>query len=206
MPDFLPSGFVEVSLPPTLMSPTSREKCNPCLLGNLISLVVPVATLICAGCAGVSHRAIDDSRADSQARGFRYYDASLYMLVQTDNQGGLVSTLKWLPDQTKLRQARPYKFLAKNESTFEFKDGVLAKSDSIGDGTIIPKAFISAAEKVISAGIKGGANLEDTDRAKTTPAPDSAPRIYLFKIIQVDGEYLLVGDEGYRPVYKTISQ
>ena len=65
----------------------------------------------------MSHRAIETARQDQSARGFRYYDSSLYLLVQTNNDGGLVSKLEWLPDQTKLRQAKPYKFLAKNETT-----------------------------------------------------------------------------------------
>jgi hypothetical protein len=163
----------------------------------MLALCIPLGW---CGCAGVSHRSIDDLRADRAARGFRYYEASPYLLVQTDNAGGLKSELKWLPDRTKLRQATPYKFLAKNEATFEFANGVLSKSDSVGDGTAIPNAFIQAAEKVASAAIKAGA-LDDP-RANADVQP-TAPRVYLFKIVKLDGAWTLLGASGIEPLYQT---
>jgi hypothetical protein len=147
-------------------------------------------------CAGVSHRDVLD---DSSARGFRYYDSSPYLLVQTDNKGGLTSSISYLPDLTKLRQANPYKFLAKNDSTFQLTNGILTNSDNVGDGTAIPKAFIDAAERVASAAIKANA---DEPRKRTASEPDTAPRVYLFKIVKTDGEWTLLGAQGPTPLYK----
>jgi hypothetical protein len=156
-----------------------------------------------AGCAGVSHRSIASKDADLHARGFRYYDAAPYLLVQTNGTGGLTTELKWLPDRSKLRQATPYQFLAKNDSTFTFTGGVLTGSDSVGDGTAIPKAFIEAAEKTISAGLKAGL-FDDPSAPKTRSIPRYAPRVYLFKIVKIDGEWTLLGAEGTAPSYRTL--
>jgi hypothetical protein len=157
--------------------------------------------IVISGCAGVSYREVTD---DKSARGFRYYDSSPYLLVQTDNKGGLTSELKYLPDLTKPRQAKPYQFLASNDSTFEFSEGILTKGESVGDGTAVPKAFIEAAEKVAGAAIKGGAL--DAPGGQKEDAPDTAPRVYLFKIVKIDGEWTLLGASGLAPLYQSSSR
>lgn len=160
-----------------------------------------LAAMLCAGCAGVSYHELTE-QTDARGNGFRYYDPSPYLLVQTDGQGGLKSELKWLPDLTKLRQAKPYQFLASNDSTFQFADGVLTQGDSAGDGTAVPKAFIAAAEKVVSTAIKAGAF--DNPSGRDGPPPQTtAPRVYLFKIVQNGREYALVGAGGFEPDYQT---
>ena len=163
--------------PLTNFSPPVSSK-SPCwrFCGSVLLLVV------FSGCAGVSYRALtaeDDVRAD----GFRYYDPSPYLLVQTDGNGGLKSDLKWLPDLTKLRHAKPYQFLAKNDVTFDFTNGVLTQGNTEGDGTEVPKAFISALETVASSAIKAGAFLKGPG-GKKVHASDTLPRVYLFKIVQ----------------------
>ena len=75
------------------------------------SLLVLVPCLFLGGCAGVNYETITSDQQDAKAKGLRYYDSSPYLLVQTDNQGALKADLKYLPDLTKKRQARPYTFL-----------------------------------------------------------------------------------------------
>lgn len=165
-----------------------------CSLGSLLLAV------LCAGCAGVSYRDLT-SQTDACAKGFRFYDSSPYLLVQTDGKGGLKSELKWLPDQTKLREAKLYQFLASNEVTFELTNGVLMHSDTEGDGTAVPGAFIAALEKVASSAISKAAFLQGPDEKPS--GPGTAPRVYLFKIVQNGNKYSLIGAGGFEPDYET---
>jgi len=173
---------------PIMAPPTDRGR-----LWSTSGIVL--LALLCAGCAGVRYRDLT-AQTDACAKGFRYYDSSPYLLVQTDGKGGLKSELKWLPDQTKLREAKPYQFLASNEVTFDLTNGILMESDSVGDGTAIPTAFIGALEKVASTAISKAA-LVGPDALRT------APRVYLFKIVQNGNKYSLIGAGGFEPEYQT---
>jgi hypothetical protein len=144
------------------------------------------------GCAGVSYRAINSDTEDQKARGLRYYDSSPYLLVQTDNQGGLTSTFVYLPDQTKKRQAQPYTFLSSNATTLEFQRGVLTNNISDTDSSVVPVAVIKSLEQVAGEAVK----LAKFDVARATQAQRNAPNVYLFKIVKVNGEWGLVGADG----------
>ncbi len=152
--------------------------------------------LLLSSCAGLSGRSLTEDQ-DWSATGFRYYDSSPYLLIYTDNQGGLNSELKYLPDLTKKREVKPYQFLASVEGKFSFADGILTGADSTGDGTAVPKAVISALEKAASAAIAADGKL----RAEAKDADGLAPRVYLFKIVKEvndKGQYVwaLKGSSG----------
>ena len=106
------------------------EKCRVVLLLVLAGLLT--------SCAGVTHQAITTAKQDCKARGVRYYDSSPYLLVQTDNQGGLTSDFMYLPDLNKKRQARPFTFLASNTTTLSFQNGILTDSSSDTDSSAVP--------------------------------------------------------------------
>jgi hypothetical protein len=156
---------------------------------HFLKLPLVALSVAATGCAGVSYRTIPDEIADNRARGFRYYDPSLYLLVQTDNKGGLTSQIISLPDTSKLRQATPYKFLAQNNATFNFTNGVLTTGNNNADETAIPNAFIQALETTATAAIKSG--ILDNPQAKKT-----TPQVYLFKIAKISGEWTLLGASG----------
>lgn len=148
-------------------------------------------SLILSGCAGIEFKSIpyaDADTADKEARGFRYYDTSPFLLVYTDGKGGLTSTLLYLPDTTKLRTVHPFAYGAKNESTLTFENGRLAVSKSVVDETAIPKAVLSALEKVGMAMAKA-ANAKDAKLEALIPTP------YLFRIVYDAGKWGLRG--GY---------
>ncbi|WP_397380467.1 hypothetical protein [Prosthecobacter sp.] len=152
--------------------------------------------LLLSACAGLSGRSLTEEQ-DWSATGFRYYDSSPYLLVYTDNKGGLNSELKYMPDLTKKRQVKPYQFLASVEGSLTFEDGILTGAESNGDGTAVPKAVISALEKAAKAAIALDAKLAP----EAKDADDLAPRVYLFKIVKEvndKGQYVweLKGSSG----------
>jgi len=140
-----------------------------------------------AGCAGLTVKPVPDAAADTKARGFRYYEPSPYLLVYTDNKGGLVTKLVYLPDTTKKMSAQPYNLLASNEVTLDFEDGMLKSGKTVVDETVVPKAVVAAVEKAALAAIA----------AKGAPGPSKknpVPSPYLFKIVRdKNGVYSLNG-------------
>jgi len=83
---------------------TRGRMIENCRMAAMMALVC-----LLTSCAGVTHQAITTKKQDCEARGIRYYDSSPYLLVQTDNQGGLTSDFMYLPDQNKRhgQQRRP---------------------------------------------------------------------------------------------------
>jgi hypothetical protein len=145
-----------------------------------------------SGCAGISYGTIGSEADDLKARGLRYYDSSPYLLVQTDNQGGLTCEFLYLPDQTKKRHAKPYTFLSSNTTTLEFQRAILTNSVSDTDSSVVPVAVVKALEQVASSAVK----LATFDVAGGGKAERIAPRVYLFKIVKINGQWGLVGAEG----------
>jgi hypothetical protein len=136
--------------------------------------------------------------------------------VKTDNDGGLISELLYLPDLTKKRQARPYNFLAKHDTSFTFEKGVLTSSSSDADATAVPKAVVGALEKIAMEGVKaftkGVLNQREGAEDEQPEYSRRLPDVYLFKIVKrpVRGdekdseartEWGLIGAEGGGNVY-----
>ena len=148
---------------------------------------------------GTSYRAVENDAEDRRATGLRYYDSSPYLLVQTDNQGGLKSDLIYLPDLTKKRQAHPYNFLATNNTSFSFEKGVLTENSSDTDATAVPVAVVQALSKIGQEAVKALAFADTAGASAVTAnrtANTLAPSVYLFKIVKRAGEWGLVGAEG----------
>lgn len=165
-------------------------------------LLISITALPFAGCAGVSYTSIPNETADRHARGFRYYDTSPYVLVKTNNQGGLDSSVLYLPDTTKKRSARPYAFLATNTTTLTFGDketeGLTltqgssdAKSDDIP--VEIAKVLGAAAKQAFTGG-----TLDRVTPMQQAPtgSPKKAPTFALFKVVKQSGEWGLIGAQN----------
>lgn len=120
---------------------------------------------------------------DKDATGLRYYEGAHFLIVYSDGKGGLKSEVKFLPDLTQKRSIDPYAYFAKNETTLVFTNGILTQSKSVVDETILPKAAITALEKVATAAISAF-NLAEGKPATYLPMP----RIY--KIIVGSGGQL----------------
>jgi hypothetical protein len=159
-------------------------------------LVFSGAASVLSGCAGLSVRPINSDEEDKHARGYRYYETSPFLLIQTDNEGGVKSSIVHLPDTTKKRSARPYTVLASNEITLEFTHGSLTKSITDVDGTTVPKALVSVLEKAALATIAAANTAEPAGAANTVPAP------YLFRIIIKGDTIKLVGGQPTDAVVK----
>jgi hypothetical protein len=159
--------------------------------------VVFMALLWLTGCAGLAVKTIGaNPERDSKVKGFRYYQASPYLLVATDNKGGLTSDILYLPDTMKKMSVRPFAVGANNESTLTFEGGVLKQAAATVDETVIPKVTLDALKDVLAVAAKGAFNVLAEDKP-TVPAPS------LFKIFVSEGTIILVGGQGDPKVIKT---
>jgi hypothetical protein len=157
------------------------------IMNKVLSIIVLFILIV--GCAGVTTELVPDDK-DKEANGIRYYQAVPFLLVHTDNEGGLTTELLYLPDLTQKFSIKPYNFLAKNDTTLTFTNGMLDQSTNIIDTTVIPKAVISSLEKVAVAAVNAAFN--------TGAPPDSTqvPPPYLFKVVRTNGEWKLLGGPG----------
>lgn len=150
---------------------------------RLLSVCLLAALL--AACAGARVTRVLPGQ-ESAAHGFRYYQNSPYLIVYTDNKGGLTSRIEYLPDPNRLMSYEPYSQLSTNSTTLEFKNGVLAGATSDIDETIVPVAALKGLEAVLTAAVK--ASLLDKVGTTTVPLPA------LFKVVfDAEGRVTLVG-------------
>lgn len=148
-------------------------------------LFVSLLAALLTACAGARVTRVLPGK-DSEAHGFRYYQSSPYLIVHTDNKGGLTSRIEYLPDPNRLMSYEPYSKLSSNATTLEFKNGVLTGATSDIDETVVPIAALKGVEAVLSAALK--ASLLDKVGTTTVPLPA------LFKIVfDRDGGVRLVG-------------
>jgi hypothetical protein len=156
----------------------------PCSIARALAVLV---LFLIAGCAGLSARDVGDagSSEDGKARGFRFYQQAPFLFIRSDGKGGLQSDIQWLPDTRRVISARPYAWLAKNETTLEFADGTLSKASTTLDETAVPTATLSALAKVMTAAAMN---------AVPEIAEGRIPTPYLFRILtDENGVHLLGG-------------
>ena len=168
-------------------------------VGALLAAVVPASLLV--SCAGVTHRPLPngDPSAEQEARGIRYYQSSLYLLVYSDGQGGLVSRIIELPDPTKKMVAEPYSVLSRIDLRLKFENGVLRNSAESPDATPLPRAVLEAVEGVVRT-----ATARISRQAAARGAEASFPAPYIYKIV-TDGDGIrFIGGQGDAPVRVTL--
>lgn len=141
--------------------------------------------LLSTGCAGLNVENIPDAATDDKVTGFRYYDTSPFLLLHTDNKGGLTTKLLYLPDTQKKRSIKPYAYAATNNATLSFEEGRLKGAKAEIDETAIPTAVLSALEKVATEAIKA-----------MNAGAGGIPSPYLFRILKVDNTWVLSGGQA----------
>jgi hypothetical protein len=159
---------------------------------RFVPFVLLLLTL--SSCAGLTVNRVD---SDDKERGIRYYESSPYLLVHTDNEGGLVTRLIYLPDPTKKMAVRPYARFASSSTTLNFKNGVLGSAETSVDETVVPKAILGAIEKAATAAIM--AADEPQGETHQVPAP------YLFKIVFEGNDIKLKGGQAFGPNGTTVA-
>jgi hypothetical protein len=159
---------------------------------SFLKLLETILPLTLCACAGIHTHPILTDNDEASNRGFRYYESSPYLLVQTDNEGGLKSQLLYLPDETKKRSIRLFNYAASISITLEFTHGVLTHGVADVDETVVPNAIISALETAAKAAIMGG----NTPEGKKTPP---LPGPYLFKILIKGDQVTLKGGQAEEP-------
>lgn len=149
-----------------------------------MAVALTVACICLTGCAGLDMRA---PATQADAKGFRYFETSPFLLVYTDGKGGIVSKFLYLPDTTKLRSIYPYAYGAKNDVTLKFDKGRLVQAAATVDETIIPASVIAGLEKIAVS--KAAANAGEAG----IPAP------YLFRIVSDgSGNWQLRGGQAVK--------
>ena len=144
------------------------------------------ATYFCSGCAGVAVNSLGSSAsADTEARGFRYWQTAPFLFVRSDGQGGLSGDIKWLPDTTQKMSARPFAIFATNESKLDFTNGTLTSAMIKANETEVVTASLTALGKVLVAAAADGR------RAQTPPSKVPLPHIY--KIVIEGDKISLIG-------------
>jgi hypothetical protein len=152
-------------------------------------LILLTLLSIFIGCAGLDTEPVTTVEKDAEVRGFRYYRTAPFLLVYTDNTGGLISKVYYLPDMTKKMSLKPYNYLSKNDATLTFDKGRLTQAKAVVDETVVPSAVISGLETVATSIIKA-ANAPAKAEKQEVPSP------YLFRILKKDGKWMLSGGQA----------
>lgn len=139
-----------------------------------ISLATALAAvLLLPACAGMNVKKISTTDDDKDT-GLRFYRNVPYLLVTTNNQGGVTTEVTYLPDTNELMSAHVYSQGASNETSLKFKDSVLTSATVDVDTTVIPKTVLNTIATLVSAGVFNVAGGEES--SKKAPGP------YLYRI------------------------
>ena len=144
-----------------------------------------LAALLLPACAGIDVVSIPDASADAAATGFRYYDTSPFLLIYTDARGGIKSELLYLPDTSKKRSIKPYKYAASNDTVLKFDNGRLLQAKATINEAALPMAVVAGLEKAAAAALASAGNTQ-----AGIPAP------YLFRIVKRGADWALAGGQA----------
>jgi hypothetical protein len=163
-----------------------------------VKMVVAVATILLAGCAGYSAGPICTKELDTKANGVRYYEIAPFLLVYSDGKGNLTSQIVMMPDTSKKMVMDLYAYASKNNSTLTFENGVLTTAKYVLDSTTVPSALIDTIKTLGTAAVSTAFNAPNEGATRTIPAP------YLFKIVIDNSGTRLVGGQGVGPDNKPL--
>ena len=143
--------------------------------------ILPLVLALSSGCAGISVRRVDQD--NETVKGIRFYQSAPYLLIVTDNKGGVTTQVLYLPDTNRLMSAYLYNKVATSDSTLKFKNGVLTSAVAEVDTAVVPKAILNAIATAAAAAFNqaGGA------QAKLAPGP------YLYRIKVEGNSATLIG-------------
>jgi hypothetical protein len=144
-----------------------------------------VAATVLATCGCVSTVTHAPANAQDDSTGIRYYRSSPYLLIYSDNKGGLQWQILYLPDQSKLMTASPFVLGGRTEMTLFFNNGVLIGSSELGDTTELPKAIVAAVQAAVPLLLAA---------AGATPNEVSSP--YLYKVVVNGDSVQFYGHQG----------
>lgn len=144
--------------------------------------------LLAVGCtAGMNVRRVVDDNTES---GIRYYQSAPYLLVQTDNDGGVTTKVLYFPELGRLMAVHPYNRGASLKMKLAFKNGVLASADSSADESTLPAAIVDSLKGAATAALSAKFAAERPGGTKAT-----VPTPYLFKIVISEKDVKLVGGQ-----------
>lgn len=147
-----------------------------------------ISFLFIAGCARTVYTPVDPK--DDNSDGFRFYQSSPYLLVYTNGKGGITTQILYIADPAKLVSAKPKNFLSKSDLSMEFENGVLTKSKSDIDATIVPSTIIKAAQSVATTFLAGANDPKKSITERNMPAPQ------LYKIVVNGSTVSFIGSEN----------
>jgi len=151
-------------------------------------LGVLLGLFVVSGCAGLDAYPINSPADEKNAVGFRYYETAPFLFVHSDGKGGLAAEIVWLPDTTREMSIHPYAYVASNDATLTFTNGVLTEAKAIGDETQVAAAALDSLSKFLAT-VGPGLNAI---KQLAQQAPQ-APPPYLFKIVVTENGITLHG-------------
>ncbi len=149
---------------------------------------VIISLIFSTGCARTIYSSVDPENDNGD--GFRFYQSSPYLLVFTDGKGSITTQILYIADPSKLLSAQPKNFLSKSDITLEFENGVLSKSKTDVDATIVPSAIIKAAQSVVTTLLAAANDPQAAPSERSMPAPQ------LYKIIVNGSSVTFIGSEN----------
>lgn len=156
-------------------------------------IIAPIAIILfISGCAGTTYRPIAD---DNQDGGIRYYEQAPYLLISTNGKGGVTGQIKFIADVTAKRSINPFAILSQNESTLTFDNGVLTQGKSTVDETTVPRAIVTALEKVASAAMAAANAPGDEPQQIDIPLPRLYRIVITSTTVSLEGGKI-VGADG----------
>jgi hypothetical protein len=145
--------------------------------------ILPLVLALSSGCAGISVRPVAQGHDNETVKGIRFYQSAPYLLIVTDNKGGVTTQVLYLPDTNRLMSAYLYNKVATSDSTLKFKNGVLTSAVVEVDTAVVPKAILNAIATAAAAAF----NQAGGGQAKLAPGP------YLYRIKVEGNSATLIG-------------
>jgi hypothetical protein len=159
------------------------------LLGGFLALL--------GGCLRVTHRPLPpgDLTEDVTARGIRYYGTSLYLLLHSDGEGGVVTRLLELPDVTRKTSLEVEGVFGSVDLQLRLRDGALTESDERLRNDVLALTLMEAAGSIAQSAASGMYRGDPASMREHQLPPPS-----LYKIVARGSHLELLGGQGDAPI------
>lgn len=161
---------------------------------KLLSVLIILPSLGLQGCAGVSY----GIASSEESNGIRYYRPATYALIMPDYEANTASVSFFeAPDTRQAYLIKPYAFMAQNNTSIAFKDGLLSSTSTKSNSTKVIKSAVEATAELAKKGLDLAAKQGQLAsmfaaalKAKIRKAPVKA-NLYL----------LMLSETGWKQVY-----
>lgn len=163
---------------------------------KILGVLMILPSISLQGCAGVDYGIANSANCN----GIRYYRPATYALIMPDYEANTASVSFFeAPDTRKAYLIKPYAFMAQNNTSIVFKDGLLSSTSTKSDSTKIIKSAVEATAELAKKGLGLAAKQSQLAsmfaaalKAETTTSAKA--NLYL----------LMLSETGWKQVYPPI--